>query len=457
MRNRVFLFTTLLLLLIAACTLPGQQSASPDPKTVETSVAATLTSAALGQEPSQTPPTDTTQADETPQPPAQATEPSAVEADLVLVYTHQGNPWVLVDDQAPRQLSQAGDTIDVLISDDAQRIVFLRQELDQHPPEPVEIRSVKFDGSDEQVLLSPADFDGLYPLEDFSHYTVSSIDFIPGTHQLLLNTRGLFEGPGLVKNNDLLQLDSDTGQLTKLLPRGQGGDFHPSPDGDRLVLVQPDNVSMADIDGSNLQQDILTFDPIITYSEFQYYPRPIWSADGQQAVISIPNPDILADDLYGTLWRLPRDGSTAEELTQIDGMVYFPSESGGSIVSPDFERAIAMRGGGQDPRRLIIIELDSGSEQTYTTGSIDWRGWAPDSQHFLFSQGDPSQIQLGALGQSPSALVNGMDFSWLNSSEFLFLSGSQTNWKVRRGNLSGLFEDLVVSDSRFTAYDFAQP
>jgi hypothetical protein len=138
-------------------------------------------------------------------------------------------------------------------------------------------------------------------------------------------------------------------------------------------------------------------------------------------------------------------------------MVYFPSESGGSIVSPDFERAIAMQGGGQDPRRLIITELSSGSEQTYATGSIDWRGWAPDGQHFLFSQGDPSQMQLGTLGESPTSLANGMDFNWLSDSEFLFVSGSQENWTVRRGNLSGLFEDLAKSDSRFTAYDFAQP
>jgi hypothetical protein len=244
--------------------------------------------------------------------------------------------------------------------------------------------------------------------------------------------------------------------LTTLLSRGQGGDFHPSPDGTRVVLVRPESVSMADINGSNMQPDLVTFDPIITYSEFRYYPRPLWAADSQAAVINIPNPDILADELFGTIWLLPRAGSPVEQLAQVEGSVYFPSESGGSIVSPGFDRAISMQGE-QGTRRLTIAEIATGSEQTYDTGSIDWRGWSPDGQHFLYSKGEPSQIQLGTTGGAPASLVNGMDFQWISASEFLFLSGSQTNWRLRRGSVTGSMEDLAVSDSRFTRFDFAQP
>ena len=452
MRSRLLLFTIVLVTLTLACSLPGSQPASPEPKTVETSVAATLTAVASASE-GETAEPPASAATETPS--AEPTTPS-VDADLVVVYTHQGNPWVIVDDEPPRQLSQAGDTVDVLISDDARRIVFIRLERSQNDPEPVEVRAVNLDGTNEVVLLEKGELDSLYPLEDFLHYNVSSIKFIPDTHQLLLNTRGLFAGPGLIKNDDLLRLDSNTGELTQLLSRGQGGDFHPSPDGSRLVLVQPDSVSLADIDGSNLQSDVLTFDPIITYSEFQYYPPVLWQDDSQAAGMVIPNPDILADNLFGTAWRLPRDGGAAEQLLQVNGMVYFPQQSGGSVLSPTFDRLVTIQGE-QGARELTLVDLPNGQSQIYDTGAIEWKGWAPDGQHFIYSKGEPTEIQLGTLGSAPQALVSGIDFQWTNASDFLFLSGSQENWTLRAGTTEGSVEDLAQSDSRFTEFDFATP
>ncbi len=103
------------------------------------------------------------------------------------------------------------------------------------------------------------------------------------------------------------------------------------------------------------------------------------------------------------------------------------------------------------------MDIPSGQSQIYDTGAIEWKGWAPDGQHFIYSKDEPTKIQLGTLGSAPQALTNGIDFQWTSPSDFLFLSGSQGDWTLRAGTIGGSFEDLAQSDSRFTEFDFATP
>ncbi|NIN69433.1 MAG: hypothetical protein GTO63_33065, partial [Anaerolineae bacterium] len=154
---------------------------------------------------------------------------------LRIVYTDGGDIWLLEDDRPPRQLSSSGSAQQVLISSDGRKVVFVRRTEPQGVPP--EIRSINIDGSDEKVIMSPSQFDALYSLDDFLHNDLSDIAFIPGTHTLMLNTRAIPEGPGVLKYDDLMLLDADTGALTTLFLPGEAGDFTLSPDGKQVALV----------------------------------------------------------------------------------------------------------------------------------------------------------------------------------------------------------------------------
>jgi hypothetical protein len=157
-----------------------------------TQVAATLTALAPSA-------VETTEA---PQAPAedtpQATEAPAAPDELLIVYVDDGNPFITTIGCPPTQLSAAGSTVDVLISDDGQRVVFMRRESAPGQSPPVEIRAVNADGSGEQTLVTAEQFDALYPLDGMLHNDLATIAFIPGSHDLLLNTRAIAEGLGLM-------------------------------------------------------------------------------------------------------------------------------------------------------------------------------------------------------------------------------------------------------------------
>ncbi len=117
------------------------------------------------------------------------------EPGLRAVYTDDGNLWAVELGSAPRQLTNEAAVGELRISDDGQWIAYVIRDPNT---DTAQVFSIQFDGSNQQVLLNPGSFDILYPLGDFLHHTLARIDFLPNSHTLLLNTRGVFEGPGIV-------------------------------------------------------------------------------------------------------------------------------------------------------------------------------------------------------------------------------------------------------------------
>lgn len=445
----IILFGLILLLSALACRLPAPATSEPTDKAVATQVAATLTALA----PSAVEPTNS------PEGPAEATAaPTPTEAgleELTVVYIDDGRPWITTASGTPRQLSSVSGAVDILISDDGQLVVYLRRESGSGATPPVELRAVNADGSDDRTLMSPEDVNRLYPLNGMLRNDVSSIEFIPGTHELLFNTRAVAEGPGLLKYNDLLRLDGETGELTTLFPPEEGGDFVISPDGAQLALIQPDSISLVNSDGSNLRPNVMSYEPVITYSEFQYYAQPIWSVDASRLAAVIPSADPLADSPSGTLWRINEDGS-ASEVTTYSGDFYFTQQGASSVIAPDLTRVLVPR---QIDSGLEIglAPFEGGSVTGYDSGDLGWTGWAPDALHFVYSKGGPMELQLGEVAEGPRPLASGTDLRWTGVDAFLYLSGSRGAWTLRLGSLSGPPVNLAAPAGDFISYDFAAP
>lgn len=383
-----------------------------------------------------------------------AAEPTATSVptpvSLRVVYTDGGNVAYYAEPGPASLLTFSGAVESVRLSDDGEKIAYSRRPTPDGPPE---LRVVDRDGSGDGLLMSPSDFDALYPLGDALHHDLSQFDFLPGTHILLLNTRYAYEGPGLTKHDDLIQLDTDTLARTMLLAPGTGGDFTASPDGQYLAIVRPDTIEIRRANGTPTGSGTISYTPVITYSEYRYYARPVWAPDSSAIGAAIPSSDPLAPATTGSIWRLPV-GGTASLLSTISGQFLLLSGSD-KLLSPDLARVAYTKPTSTPNVHNLYWSFADGSGETLIATFRAWGGWSPDAQHFVFSLGDAFNLQLGDVAGGSDPLAMGTDLKWFGPTEFLFLSGSMGGWTLNRGSLGGPATALDSPTGDFVDYDFA--
>jgi len=400
-------------------------------------------------------PTDTAPTSPSPPTTIPATDTPPSPPVLKIVYTDAGNVWLIEGRNPPVQLTSSGFAEEVLISPDGLKVAFKRRlSIDDL----AELRIVNSDGSGEAVLLSTDDMKALYPSTlESKGFEIAQMAFLPGTHDLIFNTYEAFAMIGLAMTDDLLRINTDSGDLTRLLTPNHGGHFSISPDGSRIVVIQPDRIHLLNPDGSGLSTDLITYTPVITYSEFQYYAQPVWTRDSNAVGFAIPSADPLDGSPSGDIWRIPRDGSTAVKTGTIAGDFYFSQVFSSSTLSTHLDRLAFIRETATPNIRELYLANTDGSEQTiYDTGEIRWEGWAPDGIHFVYSLSDPMDMVLGSIGESPAILANGTDLSWLNASDFLYLSGSIGSWTLQRGSIGTAPITMATPAGDFISYDFTR-
>ena len=379
--------------------------------------------------------------------------PPAPSRVLRIAYTNAGNVWLIQGADPPLQLSSTGHADQVFISSDGVLVAYVHNDFDG---DVFQLRVVNTDGSGDRLILDQADFDSLYPLEEARHFLPGQMAFISGSHRLLFNTQATFESPRLLNNDDVLTIDMDSGSLERLLAPGSGGDFYPAPDGTKLAIIQATSIGFSDSDGSNLHLEVLTFPAVMTYSEYSHYPEPVWAPDSSHFYVVIPSQDPLAPDPTSTVWEISMDSTSPIEVALIDGQTYFPQAFGAPVIAPDLSKVAFMRSAGeQNNEHLVFVNENGGSEIVYTTGDLRWAGWSPDSSSFVYSVG-PMDLMLGAIGESPQPLATGMQYRWVNSIDYLILTGSRGDWTLMQGSVGSAAEEIARPVGDFIAYDFAR-
>ncbi len=436
----------LLLLSTLACALPAGE-ADGDP--VATAVAATL-QAATGAAPEET--AGTAAPTLGVEPPSADNGPGLPPGSFSLAYTSGGEAWLIEGNGPGRQLSTTGGVVQVAISSDGQRIAFARRERIDMPSE---VWGVNRDGSGQALLLTSTRWNELYDHDGFLFNDLAGFDFVPGSHFLLLGTQGVPEGPGVFRYDDLLRLDADSGGLTTLLPPGQGGAFTPSPDGETVAIGRPTSIGLVDADGSDPRPDLVTFPMIITYSEYLSYPKLTWSPDSRAVGAAISSADPLAPDPSGTVWRIERDSAVASAGPAIPGNFFFTQFSATSLA-PDLEQ-VAFGRTGTDPNttELYLGRADGSGVGMYVSGEVSWKGWSPDSRHFVFSQDSPMNLRLGSPASSSAPLGDGNSVEWIGPTEFILLSGGGGSWSLSLGSIGGPLVPLASPTGDYVDFDVA--
>jgi hypothetical protein len=394
--------------------------------------------------------------------PPPATVPPPAPQPLRVAYVKDNDLWLWTEGAGARQLTVSGGVQEARLSDDGQVIAFVREPVIFHP----EILAINSDGSSERMLVSSAALWAAYsgsPGDFPGGIGVYHMDWRPGSHALYYNTKPLYEGPGLMGYDDLRAVDADSLAQTTIFNPGEGGMFHFSPDGAQLALVTPTSISLANADGSRLRRNVLTFAPVITYSEYLYYPDPVWAADSSGLRVAIPPADPLIEPLQPTgLWYLPIDGSAAIFSGNILAMPFAWPDT---AISPDLSRVGYVTPVGvptENLRELHLAGADASGDAIYIGGeSAEFIGWLPNSSQFVFvirGSGVTRGTHVGSVGggyitlSADPYLMHAI--TWVDSTHFLHLRRNGDAWELRYNELGGAGSTLLDA-GQIWGYDYS--
>jgi WD40-like Beta Propeller Repeat len=439
----------LLALAALACAIPGADApaSTPDLGAIQTQVAATLTAAAPAGVPSSTPavaptsaPTDVapTEAVATEVPTAEV--PPTVPAPTAQCFVAMGFLRTLLCQNGPDQIQVAdvgeGHVIgSVEVSPDGGMVAYSVSANDGIN----ELWVVSSDGTNAHKLLDKTNFT---PVQPDTISFPQSFQWQAGTHTIYLDTGyqatgGFGGGPGEYANFDLWKVDVDTTALTQVLTPGSAGRFSLSPNGQWIAVTRPQDVSLISADGATVKPNLITFAPIITYSEYAYKPDVTWSTDSAFFTLAIPSADPLAADSNAALHRVNIDGSV-QDLIVIPGNFVF---GGGLSLSPDGQHVAYSTVDAANVYTLHVAgTTDGAGGSEIESGLVRIFGWSPDSLHFAFHVVNDG-IYAGTLNLNPQQLAPQVpiikDVAWSDVNNIVFTGTVNDHWGVRQATIGG--------------------
>jgi hypothetical protein len=458
---------TILILFLAvslaalACAIPTgvASTAIAQGQQVATEVAKALTDTAVasGAIPAETipgggGPTDTPGPGETPSVeivPTDTPLPTAALPHLRVAFISGGSPWLAAPPAAAYPLSSQTGVDAVYISDDGMLVAYIRH---NSYSEPGELRVVNWDGSGDRSLLTSAQVSGLETLPaGAAIIDLYQVKWIPGTHNLMVSTKANYEGPGLARFDDLFVVDADSGTMVTVFTAGNGGEYWPSPDGSKMVISRATYIAMANIDGTGVVPNIITFPAIITYSEYQYYPEAVWKADSSQFGVIIASEDPMATATTGAIWLVNASTGAAALASTLNGNFFFPK----AVLSPTLDHVgyvIATA----DPavKQSYVSTLDGSFGLHLADGNTGVDTFSPDGQYFSYYIGSGTADWIGSLGGGTFLVPGGaMRLKWYNNTHFVYASGTVSSWTLKTGDTGGGSTIIASPTGNATVFD----
>jgi hypothetical protein len=352
---------------------------------------------------------------------------------LRLVYLDANrNIWVWNEGGSPNQLTSSNDVTQALISPDGGTIAYFRSADNVH----VNIWAIQADGSNSRQLVGENFFSQLLAPQNALAMNPIRMGWVAGTLNLLFNTGATFE-MGSAPSDDLWIVNSSTGSSRNIKEGGNGGNFTVSPDGKKVAVVRPSSLSIFFLDGS-FESNPLSYQAMITYSEGQYYPTPIWSADSTHLRIVIPPVDPLADPNSMTIsvYDVAIDGSPAVLLDQfqVRPFSYFP-------ISPDLQWLLYLTTDNPSTNSVAVhlASLSASQDIIELTAQLDNLLWLPSSNGFVAQISNPESSELYSLQPmqysdlTDTKRVENIQF--IDNSRFFFFINTGSTYELRLGSV----------------------
>ena len=309
------------------------------------------------------------------------------------------------------------------------------------------------DGGNPRELISAQDLrQRINPSErDSSNFYQFS--WVPRSHQLIFSgTKYIVQAEGLshaVPQGAYL-VDTDNGLVTVLAGAEENLRFLPSPDGKQIALMSPSSVGFISADGSNEQQDVLT------YTEGgltgPLFPTGVWTQDSRALVMTGSFERDPRFNINFKIWRIPVDGSSPEALATITG-----SDPNSVTFSPDGKSASFLQTTDQQPPEIAgwfikpLIPEAGPLELPYYGKKASFANlhWSPANDAFAIKDQDffqlcPNATQDSEVCGEPVHLGSGIitALQWVDPSRFLF-EGIEPN-TLSLGKLDGTITPIVT-------------
>jgi dipeptidyl aminopeptidase/acylaminoacyl peptidase len=348
---------------------------------------------------------------------------------LRVAYILDGNLYVQDSGHQAIQLTNSGQDYDPLFSDDGQKIAFLRG----FEPSPLYV--INSDGTGEQIVATIEILSSFGSEYNDSSTHVISWTFVPNTHKLLFNTyqpstadpRTALSPP--VRGNDLLLMDTDTGEIKQLLMPRQGGDFLVAPNGKWIAIQTTDHIDVIDLQGQIVHRHFVTYP-----ADEAHIDVPMFWTQNSNELIILPtdvSPWSQVGPIVRTVWRYSLDDDSGVQISLNPHPVYYAydiSADGNWIaynsqqgeLNPDGTNGIYI-GNLRDGTSQLIYESQWDPVKVDFEPGITSFCWSPDNTHFIF--GD-DWLYLGDIYGNVSRLGQHREIrGWIDNNHYLLFDG----------------------------------
>lgn len=279
---------------------------------------------------------------------------------------------------------------------------------------------------------------------------IDQIAWLPNSQTVAFNTVvSNLVGPGIGPQADLW-LVTMGGSLTEQFVSGTAGhSFALSPDGNRLILGNPESVTRVNMNGSN-RETVITFPPVNTASEYAWVPTAQWLSGGSQAYVAIAAADPWTAEAEATLYQIPVSGPAVEMGAVLGNTLFSPLQWTRNGNNLGYIQVVI---DDSNQQSVVVAEGNGDNLETVSTANqLTFAGWNRAGSYFLYA--GEGYLGLGQVGQPPLELLvtgNVGGQMWLNDSAFVTAVGSSGSWSWITANLAG--STRVVGE---TAVDFVQ-
>jgi hypothetical protein len=362
----------------------------------------------------------------TPTPTVCLTRPAPItsstrQAPLAITFNSDGNIWLWRESAGQAtQITHTGDAQAFSWSPDRRVIAFIRNSDNQN-----ELWAANGDGGGQRRLVSTAEVEAKGGSHDSeTHNVIGLYSWITGTHQLVYSVFWSVDRiGGCCTTVGYWRIDADSLASRRWpAPRSIGGLL--SPDGKRLAIVGASSLSLANADGSNRRDKVLTYPNGPYEGDAWAYSLPlVWSPDSKFLLAVVPSPEPFAPDTTLNTWRIPADGSHPTHFAS------FPGAPANDQLSPNQEYIAFWRP--VEPlsnvRELHIAKFDGSANVIYAVGYLmEFLGWSPDSVHFAFGEfGEPQLGNICGASEPLTDIALANQVRWIDSTRFLFVSGRE--------------------------------
>ncbi|MSP11338.1 MAG: hypothetical protein EXR62_00130 [Chloroflexi bacterium] len=353
-----------------------------------------------------------------------------------------------------RRLTQGGKATSPRLSPDGKKVLFQQDAIPpqgQTVPTSWSIWVMPFDGGQAKKLIDQSQL----PSSDGKDEKGNAVKYpnlpynliwLPDNKNILMTTY-MAGATSLVINDDLWVLDTDSGTLSQVSKAGQGGVQSLSPDGKRILLVTPTTIFVADVDSGN-RHKLLDFPNVPTYSEFAWYPNPIWSPDSQAVFVAIGDSNWKPPASAYTLYKIAVAGNGAPQklgtvTTWFNSITWSPD--GSRIV---FSKALPEKDNAQ---QLVTATGPAWKPEIIADGEAWAVSFAPDSKHFTFFS--PNGLFLSDGSKDPKRIGDaGLEVEWLNKDSFVYLEAGEKT-ALHQYTSDGKLVNIWTSTAPVQEYD----